>query len=168
SISTTDGEIPYDEWVFVETSGKRILTDEGDITYVLQLLQNVGNSWANNGIDLVFGDNQYLRFDSKSSLVSFLENSNRIVKYDFIQEKEGFSTSGYVPKGSDGNPDGNSGVTVGSGVDLGNRTSSSMINDGIDRTFAESLNAYFGLKGQDAQNQLNSNPLNLTYSQATD
>ncbi|AZG62758.1 pesticin C-terminus-like muramidase [Klebsiella pneumoniae] len=168
SISTTDGEIPYDEWVFVETSGKRILTDEGDITYVLQLLQNVGDSWANNGIDLVFGDNQYLRFDSKSSLVSFLENSNRIVKYDFIQEKEGFSTSGYVPKGSDGNPDGNSGVTVGSGVDLGNRTSSSMINDGIDRTFAESLNAYFGLKGQDAQNQLNSNPLNLTYSQATD
>ncbi|WP_220427669.1 hypothetical protein, partial [Klebsiella pneumoniae] len=87
----------------------RILTDEGDITYVLQLLQNVGDSWANNGIDLVFGDNQYLRFDSKSSLVSFLENSNRIVKYDFIQEKEGFSTSGYVPKGSDGNPDGNSG-----------------------------------------------------------
>ncbi|WP_220395520.1 hypothetical protein, partial [Klebsiella pneumoniae] len=83
SISTTDGEIPYDEWVFVETSGKRILTDEGDITYVLQLLQNVGDSWANNGIDLVFGDNQYLRFDSKSSLVSFLENSNRIVKYDF-------------------------------------------------------------------------------------
>ncbi|PAT70451.1 hypothetical protein CJ738_32485 [Klebsiella pneumoniae] len=57
-----------------------------------------------------------------------------MVKYDFIQEKEGFSTSGYVPKGSDGNPDGNSGVTVGSGVDLGNRTSSSMINDGIDRT----------------------------------
>ncbi|PAU40501.1 hypothetical protein CKF46_32155, partial [Klebsiella pneumoniae] len=52
-------------------------------------------------------------------MVSFLENSNRIVKYDFIQEKEGFSTSGYVPKGSDGNPDGNSGVTVGSGVDLG-------------------------------------------------
>ncbi|PAT70529.1 hypothetical protein CJ738_31240 [Klebsiella pneumoniae] len=73
SISTTDGEIPYDEWVFVETSGKRILTDEGDITYVLQLLQNVGNSWANNGIVFSFGDNQYLRFDSKSSLVSFLE-----------------------------------------------------------------------------------------------
>ncbi|WP_407252650.1 hypothetical protein [Klebsiella michiganensis] len=39
---TTDGEM--NEWVFVETSGKRILTDEGDITYVLQLLQNVGDS----------------------------------------------------------------------------------------------------------------------------
>ncbi|PAU40804.1 hypothetical protein CKF46_30810, partial [Klebsiella pneumoniae] len=133
SISTTDGEIPYDEWVFVETSGKRILTDEGDITYVLQLLQNVGNSWANNGIDLVLETTNISGLTVNLHWFRFLkiqiESLNMI-----YSRKEGLVTSGYVPKGSDGNPDGNSGVTVGSGVDLGNRTSSSMINDGIDRT----------------------------------
>lgn len=168
SISTTDGEIPYDESVLVETPGKRVLTGEGSISAVLQSLQHVGDKWGSDGMDLIFGDNQFLRFDSKTSLVTFLENSNRVVKYNFIQEKEGFSTSGYVPKSSDGNPDSNSGVTIGSGVDLGNRTSESMVNDGIDKTFADSLDAYFGHKGQDAQNQLNANPLNLTEAQAND
>ena len=55
SISTTDGEIPYDGWVFVETSGRRLLTDEGDISFVLGQIRDVGDSWARNGIDLVLG-----------------------------------------------------------------------------------------------------------------
>ena len=80
------------------------------------------------------------------------------VNFDFIKDQEGFETSGYVPKDREGNILGQSGVTIASGFDLGQRN----INDlkGLPEELIAKLSDYVGLKGEAADNA--AKKLNIT------
>ncbi|BDH45306.1 peptidase [Salmonella enterica subsp. enterica serovar Choleraesuis] len=162
------GEIPYDAKIFIEDIHQRVLTEESSLSKVLTMFKSVGSAWSKDGVKLIYGDNEELLFPNASSLITFLDNSNRVVKQDLIQAKEGFSTKEYVPKDINGRPSSSSGVTVGIGVDLGGKTTDSLAKDGITMQFINFLKPYLGLKGDNAQNFLNSHPLNLTTTQAND
>jgi hypothetical protein len=81
------------------------------------------------------------------------------IDWDFIGEQEGAaSQEGYVP-----NPEeSQSGVTVGTGVDLGARNANDLEALGLSDALREKLEPYLGLKKQDAVDALAANPLNLT------
>jgi lysozyme-like predicted toxin len=81
------------------------------------------------------------------------------IDWDFIAEQEGAaSQDAYVP-----NPEGSqSGVTVGTGVDLGARNSADLERLGLSEALRERLEPYLGLRQQDAVDFLADNPLQLT------
>lgn len=82
-----------------------------------------------------------------------------MIDFSFISKLEGFETSGYAPK-----PDGGaieSGVTVASGFDLGQR-SVEEIDDNFDCELADKLAPYCGVTGHDAVNLIRERPLELS------
>ncbi|XP_070536580.1 uncharacterized protein [Ptychodera flava] len=91
------------------------------------------------------------------------------VRKDFIREREGgVITEGYVPTDSSGQALGQSGVTIGSGVDLGSKTRKYFSDIGVPEGVISKLEPYFGLKKQDAIDKLTEMPLSLTLSEAED
>jgi|GEM_PF-1671772 len=84
---------------------------------------------------------------------------NNAIDWDFIGELEGKAEqNGYVP-----NPEGSkSGVTVGTGVDLGARDSDDLERLGLSESLQQKLQPYLGLRQQDAVDALEANPLQLT------
>ncbi|GLQ64365.1 pesticin C-terminus-like muramidase [Gluconobacter cerinus] len=89
-----------------------------------------------------------------------------IVDNVFLKAREGYSSNGYVPKDAAGKPSSNSGVTIGVGLDLGNKTVTSLQKMGISDSIISALSPYLGLKGQDAQSALDSAPLSLSSTDA--
>jgi hypothetical protein len=87
------------------------------------------------------------------------------VDWDFINEREGVLTQGYVPEDEYRRPDANSGVTIAAGFDLGRRSVADLQNLGLDDDLVASLTPYLGLRGQAARDYLNANPLNITPEQ---
>jgi len=95
------------------------------------------------------------------------------IDIDFIEEREGFETEGYIPttKGkNEGTIFGNSGVTIGFGVDLGQRSLMDFVGF-EDQELVKRLEPYFGLKKEDArslllQNIRAGNPLAITEDEA--
>lgn len=87
------------------------------------------------------------------------------VDWDFINTLEGSSSKGYVPKDAKGNIFGQSGVTIGSGVDLGQHSEEDFKKMGVDPDLIQKLSPYFGKKKQAALNFLSSNPLRLSDSE---
>lgn len=86
------------------------------------------------------------------------------VDFDFIAEQEGAAINeGYVPVKSDGSVDGKSGVTVGTGVDLGSKNDAYF--EGLDENIKRKLKPHFGKKKAAAQTSLRNNPLILTDSE---
>lgn len=78
-----------------------------------------------------------------------------MIDFIFISELEGFETEAYVPT-----PDGGaieSGVTIASGFDLGQRSA-----DELPESLRDKLDIYCGVTGYDAQRMLNELPLTLT------
>lgn len=76
----------------------------------------------------------------------------------FISDREGNDhASGYVPPESP-----NSGVTIGIGVDLGQRNVQDLRNLRLSQPLINILTPYLGLKGQNAVNYLATHPLALT------
>tara|TARA_R110000765_G_C18602436_1_gene569326 strand:- start:30 stop:572 length:543 start_codon:yes stop_codon:yes gene_type:complete len=71
----------------------------------------------------------------------------RSVDFGFIKELEGSETTGYVPK-EDGKVLGNSGVTIASGFDLGQRGVQDLV--GLPEEIQIKLAPYAGLQGDDA------------------
>ena len=69
------------------------------------------------------------------------------VDFGFIKDLEGYKTTGYVPK-QDGKVLGESGVTIASGFDLGQRGVQDLI--GLPEGLATKLLPYLSLKGKDA------------------
>jgi type VI secretion system secreted protein VgrG len=63
------------------------------------------------------------------------------VNWNFIRELEGFETTGYVPDAGASS----SGVTIGTGFDLGARQESDL--DGLDDDLKEALKPFLGFKG---------------------
>lgn len=83
------------------------------------------------------------------------------VNFDFIKELEGFETTGYVP---DLKVKHQSGVTVASGFDLGQRNENDL--KGLPAPLIEKLKPYLGLKLADARNKLKEMPLQLSDQEA--
>ncbi|WP_426753697.1 pesticin C-terminus-like muramidase [Myxococcus sp. Y35] len=81
------------------------------------------------------------------------------VDWDFIAEQEGRAVQqGYVP-----DPSGSrSGVTVGTGVDLGARDMNDLDRLGLSDALKAKLEPYLGKQGQEAADFLAENPLTLT------
>ena len=77
------------------------------------------------------------------------------IDWDFILNKEGFKTTGYVPDAENSN----SGVTIASGFDLGQKDESDL--QGLSPDLIELLRPYLGIKGADAQSLAS----NLTVSE---
>jgi len=92
------------------------------------------------------------------------------IHYDYIKHflglKEGFEASGYVPC-SKGVPLGESGVTIGKGVDLGQQTPCGLLAMGVTPDIVEKLRPYFGAKKMAAVNLLKERPLKLSVEEAT-
>lgn len=73
------------------------------------------------------------------------------IDWDFISQKEGNELTGYVPKNKDNTIDENSGVTIGTGFDLGQQTEETIKNFGFkDLSLLDTLRPYIGLKGAKA------------------
>ena len=88
------------------------------------------------------------------------------VDWNFIAQREGSRTVGYVPKNRQKKPDENSGVTVAIGFDLGGRKATDLQGLGLPKDLTDTLTPYLGLRGQDAKDYLSSRPLNITDEQA--
>jgi hypothetical protein len=85
---------------------------------------------------------------------------------DFIMRAEGgIRASGYVPQ-RQGRPVGESGVTIGAGVDLGHQTEEGLRACGVDEALLESLKPYLGLRKEAALRALTDRPLELSMPEA--
>ena len=85
----------------------------------------------------------------------------------FVRCHEGFLTCGYVPIDSNtGEVLGHSGVTVGAGVDLGTKSSSSLSAIGVPTSIISQLEPYFGLMKDNAACAAIELPLQMTQANA--
>lgn len=91
-------------------------------------------------------------------------NNGLQIDWAFIEQREGNETTGYVPTYQNGQVIGNSGVTIGSGFDLGQHDRAYMERIGIPARLVNILAPYTGHKRQDAVNFLAANPLSLSVS----
>ena len=86
------------------------------------------------------------------------------IDFDFIADQEGRAiNNGYVPTRRDGTVVGQSGVTVGTGVDLGSKNDAYF--DGLDESIKAKIRPHFGKKRTAAQTSLQNKPLTLTDSE---
>ncbi|XP_002740238.1 uncharacterized protein LOC100370384 [Saccoglossus kowalevskii] len=90
-----------------------------------------------------------------------------LIDKSFIRAREGFRMDGYVPKDKHGNVHANSGVTIGSGVDLGSKNAKYFRDMDVPKTIITKFTPYFGLRGTAAQNKLNERGLHLEKDEAT-
>mgnify|MGYP001015458511 FL=1 len=67
----------------------------------------------------------------------------------FLIQEEGFKPRTYIPK-KDGKAIGNSGLTFGVGIDIGQMNTKEFLNMGLPTEFQESLLPYVGKKGAEA------------------
>jgi hypothetical protein len=67
----------------------------------------------------------------------------------FLIQEEGFKPRTYIPK-KDGKAIGNSGLTFGVGIDIGQMNTKEFLNMGLPTEFEESLLPYVGKKGSEA------------------
>ena len=86
--------------------------------------------------------------DPVSKELEFEKQQRNKVDFDFIKDQEGFETRGYIPKDSEGNILGKSGVTIASGFDLGQKSLSDL--EGLSNSLIEKLTPYLGKKGEAA------------------
>lgn len=86
--------------------------------------------------------------------------------FDFLRSVEGFELDGYIPKDDDGIIVGQSGVTVASGLDLGQQNKESLEAMGLPTSLIEKFERYFGLTKEDAEKELAANSLSITEEEA--
>lgn len=91
-------------------------------------------------------------------------NNGVNIDWAFIERLEGYSTVGYVPRNNNGEPLGQSGVTIASGFDLGQHNRDYLVRIGLPTYLVDILAPYTGLKRYDAINYLNAHPLSLSDS----
>ena len=89
------------------------------------------------------------------------------VDWKFIEREEGFRLDGYVPYDRGiGQASPKSGVTVATGVDLGQRSKNDIDNLDIPQSLRDKLKPYAGLMGRDAADYVFDRPLKLTPEEA--
>ena len=89
------------------------------------------------------------------------------INFDFIKKFLGLMegqgiTRGYVPCDKAGRPLGVSGVTIGTGVDLGQQTGAGLLDMGVPHAVVKKLLPYIGLKKAAALAAIKAQPLVLT------
>jgi LysM repeat protein/GH24 family phage-related lysozyme (muramidase) len=82
------------------------------------------------------------------------------VDFDFIKKREGYKLNMYIPTDKKGKPLGNSGSTIASGFDLGQRNEADL--KGLPTSLVNKLKPYLGLKGSSADTYIKANPLVIT------
>tara|TARA_R100001443_G_scaffold113906_3_gene129195 strand:+ start:740 stop:1498 length:759 start_codon:yes stop_codon:yes gene_type:complete len=88
------------------------------------------------------------------------------VDMEFLRMSEGFETEGYVPRSGEQVLD-SSGVTIGTGLDLGTKNMD-YFKDFENKETLKKMEAYFGMKGQAAYDFEQDNPLSLTREEAVE
>jgi hypothetical protein len=88
------------------------------------------------------------------------------IDWTFIETLEGFETIGYVPVDGGGKVLGKSGVTVGSGVDIGQWSEAQLRQHRVPDRILEQVRVYLGVRGNDAVDLLAHRPLNMSYEDA--
>lgn len=83
-----------------------------------------------------------------------------MIDYEFIAELEGVGHKAYIPKYNNGRIIGQSGVTVGKGLDLGNFGDLEKLN--LSYPLIEKLSPYVGLRRELAEQTLEDVPLKLS------
>jgi hypothetical protein len=86
------------------------------------------------------------------------------VNMEFLRKSEGFETEGYVPRSGEQVLD-SSGVTIGTGLDLGTKNMD-YFKDFENKETLKKMEAYFGMQGQEAYDFEQANPLSLTREEA--
>jgi Bacterial toxin homologue of phage lysozyme, C-term len=87
------------------------------------------------------------------------------IDWDFIASLEGKGvTTGYVPDAAGSN----SGVTIATGFDLGQRNETDLTNLGLSSGLVTKLKPYLGKKGKTAADFLKDNPLTVTETEAAE
>lgn len=90
---------------------------------------------------------------------------DKMVDTIFLFCQEGFTTCGYVPlNDTNGQVLGHSGVTIGAGIDLGTKMSTSFV--GLSSDIVQKLAPYFGLQKYEAACAIIQNPLQLSREEA--
>ncbi|OCH21921.1 pesticin C-terminus-like muramidase [Aliivibrio logei] len=109
--------------------------------------------------DGVVGKNTLLALDETVVGIWVYETQCELqIDHHFIQKLEGVETKGYVPF-----PDkSQSGVTIGTGFDLGARTLSDLKKMGLSKSLIDKFTPYLSLKKYDAVNKLEEIPLTIT------
>jgi len=82
------------------------------------------------------------------------------VDFDFIKKREGYKLNMYIPTDKKGNPLDNSGSTIASGFDLGQRNETDL--KGLPTSLIKKLKPYLGMKGASADAYIKANPLSIT------
>ena len=88
------------------------------------------------------------------------------VNMEFLRMSEGFETEGYVPRSGEQVLD-SSGVTIGTGLDLGTKNMD-YFKDFENKETLKKMEAYFGMQGLAAYNFEQENPLSLTREEAVE
>jgi hypothetical protein len=88
------------------------------------------------------------------------------IMFEFLRDVEGFETSGYVPEDEQGNPIENSGITIATGLDLGQQDEDSLRRMGLSDELISIFRPYLGLRRGEAQRFLSENPLTISEEQA--
>ena len=86
------------------------------------------------------------------------------IDMSFLGEKEGFKLDAYIPEDKDGKVIDQSGVTVGTGVDLGSKNEEYFKD--LKPSILNKLKPHFGKKREAAQKSLEENPFSLTEEEA--
>ena len=88
------------------------------------------------------------------------------IDFNFIRELEGFSSSGYVPEDQPGGVE--SGVTIGTGIDLGSKSLKGVQKAGVSKEVLKLLRPYIGKRGREAANLLIARPITLSQQQVSE
>jgi uncharacterized protein YegL len=103
----------------------------------------------------------------KSGIPKGSETSAPMIDQKFLNCHEGFTLCGYVPiDPKSGAVLGQSGVTVGAGVDFGSKSRAYFTSMNVSPTLVDKVEPYFGLKRNLAACAAIERPLNLTLSEA--
>jgi hypothetical protein len=86
------------------------------------------------------------------------------IDWEYLTAAEGYETKGYIPKDKKNKIIDSSGVTVGTGVDLGSKNAAYFA--ALPKTLRDKLTPYLGLKGTAAETALTNTPLSVTDAEA--
>lgn len=176
-ISKTEGTVSYEQKITVETGQEkdgvkvyRVMVLEGTIAESIEHLDKKENEdiLNNNRNRIVLADNTVINFDNISQLKEFLRRSVNIVDHDIFSSNgfEGFNPTSHFPSNPGERYFNSTGVTFGSGVDLGQRSKQDLLNDGVPQSIADKLDGYYMLRGQDAYDKVRAAPLTLSDNEA--
>lgn len=177
-ISKTEGTVSYEQKITVEAGGiesdgvksYRVMVLEGTISDAINHLDkkendNILNQYKNR---IVLADNTVINFDNVTQLKDFLHRSLNIIDHGVFSSNdfEGFNPKSHFPSNPGSDYFNSTGVTFGSGVDLGQRGKQDLLKDGVPQSIADKLDPYYMLRGQSAYDKVRTNPLTLSDNEA--